>query len=85
MKPILKKNLKIFPPSFEYSSVSDNRDVKPFKFLHFSISSNGQAIVKTTVPDTITSWLGSAFAVSLTDGLGVAEAPVKVIFNKCDI
>ncbi|PIK40231.1 hypothetical protein BSL78_22928 [Apostichopus japonicus] len=44
--------------------------------------SNGQVIVKTTVPDTITSWLGSAFAVSLTDGLGVAEAPVKTTVFK---
>ena len=40
--------------------------------------SNGQVIVTTTVPDTITSWVASAFAVSNIAGLGVSPETAKV-------
>ncbi|CAL1532265.1 unnamed protein product [Lymnaea stagnalis] len=36
------------------------------------IGSDGKAILKTTVPDTITSWVASAFATNMLTGLGVA-------------
>ena len=35
-------------------------------------------IVSTTVPDTITSWIASAFAVSNVAGLGVSAETAKV-------
>ena len=44
----------------------------------WSIYSNGQVIVSTTVPDTITSWIASAFAVSNVAGLGVSAETAKV-------
>ncbi len=34
--------------------------------------------VSSTVPDTITSWVASAFAMSTQKGIGVAESPAKV-------
>ncbi|GAB6021604.1 CD109 molecule [Chamberlinius hualienensis] len=39
---------------------------------------NGQAVLKTTVPDTITSWQLSAFAMDDENGLGLADGPSKV-------
>lgn len=44
-------------------------------------SSNGEAIYTANVPDTITSWITSAFALHDTDGLGVAPEPTKVNFE----
>jgi CD109 antigen len=40
--------------------------------------SNGQAAFKVTVPDTITSWVVSAFALSSSKGLGIAD-PTSII------
>ncbi|XP_071786205.1 CD109 antigen-like isoform X2 [Asterias amurensis] len=39
---------------------------------------NGLVSVSTTVPDTITSWVASAFAMSTQTGIGVAESAAKV-------
>ncbi|XP_071785161.1 CD109 antigen-like isoform X2 [Asterias amurensis] len=39
---------------------------------------NGLVSVSSTVPDTITSWVASAFAMSTQTGIGVAESPAKV-------
>jgi len=41
--------------------------------------SNGKALITTTVPDTITSWVASAFAVHSQSGLGVSAEQAKVI------
>ena len=43
-----------------------------------SIDRNGQVIVTTKVPDTITSWVASAFALSNIAGLGVSAETAKV-------
>nr|BAR45594.1 thioester-containing protein 1 [Niponia nodulosa] len=40
--------------------------------------SDGQAVLKTIVPDTITSWQLSAFAMDDENGLGMADGPQKV-------
>ncbi|XP_033626083.1 CD109 antigen-like isoform X2 [Asterias rubens] len=39
---------------------------------------NGRVSVSSTVPDTITSWVASAFAMSTQTGIGVAESAAKV-------
>nr|BAR45598.1 thioester-containing protein 1 [Epanerchodus sp. RS-2014] len=39
---------------------------------------DGKAVLKTTVPDTITSWQLSAFAMDDENGLGMADGPSKV-------
>jgi len=39
---------------------------------------NGQAVLQVTAPDTITSWVASAFAVSSDVGLGVAPDTARV-------
>ncbi|CAG2178654.1 unnamed protein product [Oppiella nova] len=40
--------------------------------------SNGCAVIKSTIPDTITSWFISAFAMHMETGLGIAPTPTKV-------
>ena len=49
--------------------------------MHF-FSSNGKAIIETTVPDTITTWVATAFAVNKKSGLGVAPTPANVCQQK---
>jgi len=41
-------------------------------------SADGQATLTATVPDTITSWVLSAFAVNRDVGLGVATERAQV-------
>lgn len=43
-----------------------------------SFSADGHVTIKTTVPDTITSWVASAFAVNKVSGLGIAPTSAKV-------
>ena len=45
--------------------------------FHFS-SSDGKCLIKETVPDTITSWVATAFAVHNESGLGIAPKPANV-------
>ncbi|CAG2179489.1 unnamed protein product, partial [Oppiella nova] len=40
--------------------------------------SNGCAVIKSTIPDTITSWFISSFAMHMETGLGIAPTPTKV-------
>ncbi|XP_045202749.2 CD109 antigen-like [Mercenaria mercenaria] len=54
----------LFPETWVYESVKAN--------------SNGTAIIRTTVPDTITSWVASAFAVNKRSGLGVAPTSANL-------
>ncbi|XP_013389533.1 CD109 antigen isoform X2 [Lingula anatina] len=44
----------------------------------FSMSSSGMADMSVVVPDTITSWSASAFAVNPVTGLGVVDDPSKI-------
>lgn len=44
-------------------------------------SGTGEAIYEATAPDTITSWVASAFAISDETGLGVAPTTSKVTFS----
>ncbi|CAL1532269.1 unnamed protein product [Lymnaea stagnalis] len=54
--------------------ISQVRKVFPKALLWVtaSLGPDGKAIFKAKVPDTITSWVASAFSTSLTSGLGVA-------------
>lgn len=42
------------------------------------IRSDTDTTMEVTVPDTITSWVASAFVLSENSGLGVTTAPVEV-------
>uniref|UniRef100_A0A914DPR9 Uncharacterized protein n=1 Tax=Acrobeloides nanus TaxID=290746 RepID=A0A914DPR9_9BILA len=51
----------------------------PETWIWTSISSgNGEAVYETKAPDTITSWVASAFAVNENSGLGVAPTTSKL-------
>ncbi|XP_048243522.1 CD109 antigen-like isoform X5 [Haliotis rufescens] len=41
-------------------------------------STDGKAVISTIVPDTITSWVASAFAVNAQSGLGIAPTSAKI-------
>ncbi|XP_071088370.1 CD109 antigen-like isoform X4 [Haliotis cracherodii] len=43
-----------------------------------STGTDGKAVISTTVPDTITSWVASAFAVNTQSGLGIAPTSAKI-------
>ncbi|XP_067663894.1 CD109 antigen-like isoform X3 [Haliotis asinina] len=43
-----------------------------------TVGTDGKAIITTTVPDTITSWVASAFAVNTQSGLGIAPTSAKI-------
>lgn len=53
-----------------------------FDLLHqnsiLCVRSDGQVQISTTVPDTITSWIASAFAINTASGLGIADTTAKV-------
>ena len=38
----------------------------------------GYAVIQETVPDTITSWVATAFAVHPNTGLGLSPGPITV-------
>ena len=42
---------------------------------------DGQTMLTATVPDTITSWVLSAFAINADVGLGVASERAKVNYH----
>ncbi|WAQ99618.1 CD109-like protein, partial [Mya arenaria] len=56
------------------------RNVFPETWLwsNSSTGADGSVTISTTVPDTITSWIASAFAVNALTGLGVADSPAKI-------
>lgn len=41
-------------------------------------SDTGEVVYETEAPDTITSWIASAFAVNTRSGLGIAPTTSKV-------
>lgn len=47
-------------------------------FRLYVCSSDGKVTLQMSVPDTITSWVASAFAVSDVAGFGVAANTAKV-------
>lgn len=47
-------------------------------WLNTTVGANGSAVVHTTVPDTITSWVATAFATNLRTGLGVSPSAFKL-------
>ncbi|XP_052253498.1 CD109 antigen-like isoform X15 [Dreissena polymorpha] len=56
------------------------RNVFPETWLwsNSSTGADGTVTISTTVPDTITSWIASAFAVHSKSGLGIASSPAKI-------
>nr|ADA77516.1 thioester-containing protein-E [Azumapecten farreri] len=47
-------------------------------WLNKTVGADGHVTIAATVPDTITSWVASAFAVHPTSGLGIAPTSAKV-------
>ncbi|XP_052721975.1 CD109 antigen-like isoform X2 [Crassostrea angulata] len=67
-------------PSSQLKEVGRVRSVFPETWLwtNASIGSDGQVQISTTVPDTITSWIASAFAINTASGLGIADTTAKI-------
>ncbi|XP_060573011.1 CD109 antigen-like isoform X2 [Ruditapes philippinarum] len=59
--------------------VQHTRDFFPETWLwtNLTIGSSGNAILTTSVPDTITSWYSTAFSVNKHSGLGVTDGATK--------
>ncbi|XP_064609639.1 CD109 antigen-like [Liolophura sinensis] len=68
------------PAQDKLQDVGRVRKVFPETWLWTSqtIGSNGSSVISTTVPDTITSWVASAFAVNANSGLGVSPTTAKL-------
>ncbi|KAM4694312.1 CD109 antigen-like [Discoglossus pictus] len=49
-----------------------------WKWIEVNISSGSNTNLQITVPDTITSWVASAFVISDNLGLGVTDGPVEL-------
>ncbi|XP_071088375.1 CD109 antigen-like isoform X9 [Haliotis cracherodii] len=47
-------------------------------WTNMTSGTDGKAVISTTVPDTITSWVASAFAVNTQSGLGIAPTSAKI-------
>nr|BAJ05272.1 CD109-like molecule [Diadumene lineata] len=47
-------------------------------FMDVNASSSGEASISTSVPDTITSWVASAFAISPNTGFGIGATKPKL-------
>ncbi|KAL3880815.1 hypothetical protein ACJMK2_033022, partial [Sinanodonta woodiana] len=60
--------------------VTKVRSVFPETWLwtNETVGADGQVTISTTVPDTITSWIASAFAVNSVSGLGVSPSTAKI-------
>ncbi|XP_067663567.1 CD109 antigen-like [Haliotis asinina] len=56
------------------------REIFPETWLwvNTTVGLDGRASIQTTVPDTITSWVASAFAISPRSGLGVSPTSAKL-------
>ncbi|KAL5011374.1 hypothetical protein ScPMuIL_009925 [Solemya velum] len=66
------------PPRFK--TVQQTRTLFPETWLWTNalIGVDGQTILNTTVPDTITSWIATAFAMNKDTGLGITKSPAKL-------
>ncbi|XP_048243526.1 CD109 antigen-like isoform X9 [Haliotis rufescens] len=47
-------------------------------WMNTTAGTDGKAVISTIVPDTITSWVASAFAVNAQSGLGIAPTSAKI-------
>ncbi|XP_025086891.1 CD109 antigen-like [Pomacea canaliculata] len=67
-------------PSQPLKEVERVRNLFPetWLWLNQTVGINGSATIHTTVPDTITSWITTAFASNLQSGLGVGPSPAKL-------
>ncbi|KAH3835183.1 hypothetical protein DPMN_108530 [Dreissena polymorpha] len=64
----------------QLQEVTQIRNVFPETWLwsNHSTGADGTVTISTTVPDTITSWIASAFAVHSKSGLGIASSSAKI-------
>lgn len=67
-------------PGWRRPRLGRGQTLKGFCFRRDSVSSD----VRVTVPDSLTTWVVSAFVVSENLGLGLAEAPVEVVTAAVD-
>ncbi|XP_076337600.1 CD109 antigen-like isoform X2 [Tachypleus tridentatus] len=72
-------------PFLENVQSVDNKDVKLRKYFpetwlwsNTEAGNDGKAVVSSEVPDTITSWIVSAFAMDSITGLGISLSTTKV-------
>ncbi|CAD5111030.1 DgyrCDS382 [Dimorphilus gyrociliatus] len=82
----IKKNMRSKSKSAEGESDTSESIEEPSSvrrlFPETWLCPDGRMIINAVVPDTITSWVATAFAMSETDGLGVAEEGAKVTVFK---
>jgi CD109 antigen len=64
-------------PMSDFKSKTREDFPETWLFRQFSVDNKGKAVVSEKVPDTITSWDVSAFALSESNGLGIAK-PLKL-------
>ncbi|RWS28913.1 CD109 antigen-like protein, partial [Leptotrombidium deliense] len=75
---------RLDPPDFQLSHSRESRIVLHQNFAETWLWKNvtagrdGNVLVSSLVPDTITSWIVSAFAMDAVTGLGIASSPAKV-------
>ncbi|XP_052773206.1 CD109 antigen-like [Mya arenaria] len=77
---LMKSAIPTAVPSAELVPVQRTRKLFPETWLWRSekVESNGFARIEETVPDTITSWIATAFAVHPDTGLGVAPESAQL-------
>ncbi|XP_060578353.1 CD109 antigen-like isoform X2 [Ruditapes philippinarum] len=65
----------------QLQQVTHTRDFFPETWLwtNITVGASGNAVLTTTVPDTITSWYTTAFSVNKQSGLGVTDGPSKFV------
>ncbi|KAK0052968.1 thioester-containing protein 4, partial [Biomphalaria pfeifferi] len=70
----IKSEIMTSPKASELQIPTRTRSVfsETFFWSNVTISANGSASITATVPDTITSWVASVFAINSASGLGVA-------------
>ncbi|XP_046369856.2 CD109 antigen-like [Haliotis rufescens] len=70
----------VVPTSPVLKKVERVREIFPetWLWLNTTVGPDGRASIQTTVPDTITSWVASAFAISPRSGLGVTPTSAKL-------
>ncbi|XP_071088373.1 CD109 antigen-like isoform X7 [Haliotis cracherodii] len=78
--PEMAKTSSISRPTSKLAEVERIRTDFPETWMWTSttVCTDGKAVISTTVPDTITSWVASAFAVNTQSGLGIAPTSAKI-------
>uniref|UniRef100_A0A0R3RKU1 A2M domain-containing protein n=1 Tax=Elaeophora elaphi TaxID=1147741 RepID=A0A0R3RKU1_9BILA len=83
----LPKIRKLFPETWHASGICEGRDIidsglvgvrVTFFLFYVRRRDSGEAVFEAVVPDTITSWVASAFAINDESGLGVAPSTTKL-------